>query len=285
MGYKYGKVWVAGASGRVGTMIRNILDTRDVDLFQTDIDDLDITDAEAVNRFGLRYRPNAIINCAGIPDAKFCEEHMEEAYKVNALGARNLSAVARKIDARIIQISTDDLFSCEEEKAYHEFDTPNPVTVYGKSKFAGENFVKELAPKHLIIRSSWVYGVEGENFVNYVISKVKAGEKIDAAVDDYACPTSAKELSRIILRLMKTEQEGIFHAVCNGYCSRYDLAIETVKLIGGDESLVVPVNRNESKVPRYTVLDDMMVRMCNIERPVSWKEALAEYITENHLGE
>ena len=285
MGYKYGKVWVAGASGRVGTMIHNILDTRDVDLFETDKEELDITDAEAVKRYGLSYRPNAIINCAGIPNAKFCEEHMEEAYKVNALGARNLSALARKIDARIIQISTDDLFSSEEERFFHEFDNPNPVTVYGKSKYAGENFVKELAPKHLIIRSSWVYGAEGENFVNYVISKTKAGEKVEAAVDDYACPTSAKELSRVILRLMKNEQEGIFHAICRGYCSRYDLAVETVRLIGGDESLIVPVNRNENKVPRYTVLDDMMLRMCDIDRPLSWKEALKEYIEENHLGE
>ena len=84
---------------------------------------------------------------------------------------------------------------------------------------------------------------------------------------------------------MKSEQEGIFHAVCNGYCSRYELALEVVRLIGGDESLVVPVNRNESKVPRYTVLDDMMLRMCDIDRPLSWKEALAEYIKDNKLGE
>lgn len=285
MGYKYGRVWVAGASGRVGTMIRNILDTRDADLYETDKDELDITDAAEVNKYGLRYRPNVIINCAGIPNARFCEEHVEEAYKVNALGARNLSAVARKIDARIIQISTDDIFTCEEEKSFHEFDDPNPVTVYGKSKYAGENFVKELAPKHLIIRSSWVYGSEGENFVNYVISKVKAGEKVEAAVDDYACPTSAKELSRVILRLIKAEQEGIFHTVCSGFCSRYELAKEIVRLIGADESLIVPVNRNESKVPRYTVLDDMMLRMCNIDRPSSWQDALAEYIEENHLGE
>ena len=285
MEYKYGKVWVAGASGRVGTMIRSILDTRYVDLYETDKEDLDITDAEAVTRYGLSYRPNVIINCAGIPDAKFCEENMEEAYKVNALGARNLSAVARKIDARIIQISTDDIFTNCENRAYHEFDTPNPVTVYGKSKFAGENFVKELAPKHLIIRSSWVYGAEGENFVNYVIDKLKAGEKIEAAMDDFACPTSAKELSKVILRLIKYEQEGIYHAVCKGSCSRYELACEVADLAGLDKNLIIPVNRNENKVPRYTLLDDMMLRMCDIERPVTWKEALKEYIEENHLGE
>ena len=176
MSYDYGKIWVTGASGRVGRMIRNMLDMREVELFETDKEDLDITSAEDVTLFGLRNRPNTIINCAGLTDLKMCEQHVEEAYKVNALGARNLSAVARKLDARIIQLSTDDVFSSSEDRKFHEFDTPKPVTVYGKSKLAGENFVKELAPKHLIIRSSWVYGKGGANFVNMIIDKAEKGE-------------------------------------------------------------------------------------------------------------
>ncbi|MBU3876982.1 dTDP-4-dehydrorhamnose reductase [Faecalicatena sp. AGMB00832] len=284
MGYDYGKIWVAGASGRVGTMIHNMLDMRDVELFETDIEELDITNANEVNLFGLRNRPNTIINCAGLTDVRACEENMELAYKVNALGARNLSAVARKIDARIIQISTDDIFWDKKENRFHEFDTPNPRTVYGKSKLAGENFVKELAPKHLIIRSSWVYGKEGDNFVNSIIKKAKSGQKIEAAVDDYACPTSAKELSRVILRLIQAEQEGIYHAVCEGYCSRYMLAQEIVRLIGREDAELVPVKMGEVHPsldgPEYTILDNMMLRMCEIQAPVSWQEALAEYIAD-----
>lgn len=287
MGYDYGKIWVAGASGRVGTMIHNMLDMRDVELFETDLEDLDITDAKEVNQFGLRNRPNTIINCAGLTDVKACEENMEQAYKVNALGARNLSAVARKIDARIIQISTDDIFWDAQEKSFHEFDTPNPETVYGKSKLAGENFVKELAPKHLIIRSSWVYGKDGANFVNSIIEKAEKGQRIEAAVDDFACPTSAKELSKVILRLIQAEQEGIYHAVCAGFCSRYELAQEILKHLGREEVELVPVKLGESAVnggTRYTILDNMMLRMCNIETPVSWQEALAEYLEECFPG-
>ncbi len=303
MGYDYGKIWVAGAYGRVGTMIHNMLDMRDVELFETGHDDLDITDAVAVNRFGSSNRPNTIINCAGMTDVRLCEENIEEAYKVNALGARNLSAIARKIDARIIQISTDDIFCDSTKTSFHEFDLPNPKTVYGKSKLAGENFVKELAPKHLIIRSSWVYGKEGDNFVNYIIERAKNGLSIEAAIDDFACPTSAKELSKVILRLIQAEQEGIYHAVCEGYCSRYELAEEILKLLGKEEIPLIPKMRrdmiqgresfehmntsNPSKIAkmaeeecgsRYTILDNMMLRMCGIECPISWKEALKEYI-------
>lgn len=285
MGYDYGKIWVTGASGRVGTMIRRILDMRDVELLETDVDDLDITCTDEVTKFASRNRPNTIINCAGLTDVDECEKNIEKAYRVNALGSRNLSAVARKIDARIIQLSTDDVFSSQQEKAFNEFDTPNPVSVYGKSKLAGENFVKELAPKHLIIRSSWVYGREGMNFVNYIIQKVSAGEKVRAATDEFAVPTSAKELSRVIIRLVKEEQEGIYHAVCRGgCCSRYELAREIARMLGKDESLVVPAMLKElhprMEGPDYTLLDNLMLRMCEMESPATWKEALAEYINE-----
>ena len=280
MEYNYGKIWVVGASGRIGSMIHNMLDIRHSELFETDSEELDITDAKAVNLFGSRNRPNTIINCAGIADSQFCEEHMEEAYKVNALGVRNLSAIARKIDARIIQISTDDIFCDVTETAHHEFDAPNPTNVYGKSKLAGENFVKELAPKHLILRSSWVYAKDGKNFVNYILRCAEEGKTVEAPIDDFACPTSAKELTRVLLRLIEAEQEGIYHAVCRGYCSRYELAQEIFRLLGKDESLVIPVKLYGEAGPRYTILDDMMLRMCEMERPVTWKEALAEYIED-----
>lgn len=285
MGYDYGKIWVTGAAGRLGVTIHDMLDMRDVELLETDREELDITSMEEVALFGSRNRPNTIINCAGLTDVKECEENMEKAYKVNALGARNLSAAARKIDARIIQISTDDIFSYSENKSFHEFDTPRPWTVYGKSKLAGENFVKELAPKHLIIRSSWLYGRSGMNFVNSVMDKARKGEQIEAAVDEYACPTSARELCRLILRLVQGEQEGIFHAVCKGYCSRYELAQEIVRLMDQKEADLIPRKVEELwpdiKGPRYTILDNMMLRMCGIEEPVSWQAALKEYVENN----
>ena len=315
MGYDYGKIWVAGAAGRVGTMIHNMLDMRDVELLETDVEELDITCAADVNLFGSRNRPNTIINCAGMTDVQECEDNIEQAYKVNALGARNLSAIARKIDARIIQISTDDIFWDNSCRSFHEFDTPNPRTVYGKSKLAGENFVKELAPKHLIIRSSWVYGKEGRNFVNSIIEQVQHGGIIEAAINEYACPTSARELCKVILRLIK--EEGIYHAVCSGSCSRYELAQEILRIMGRQDVKLEPVELEEpGQEPcrytencgstyiqsassnsctsggsaencgiRYTILDNMMLRMCGIEEPGPWQAALKEYLQELNLQE
>ena len=233
------------------------------------------------------------------------------------MGARNLSAIARKIDARIIQISTDDIFWDNSCRRFHEFDTPNPRTVYGKSKLAGENFVKELAPKHLIIRSSWVYGKEGHNFVNSIIEQVQRGGIIEAAVNEYACPTSARELCKVILRLIQEEQEGIYHAVCSGSCSRYELAQEILRIMGRQDVRLEPVElgdpgqipggsaancgiRYTQRAPRnscpaggsavncgirYTILDNMMLRMCGIEEPEPWQAALKEYLQELNLQE
>ena len=286
MGYDFGKIWVVGAKGRIGTMIRDALDMREVELFETDREELDITDENEVKLFGSRNRPNTIINCAGLTDAGLCEKNVEEAYRVNALGARNLSAIARKIDARIIQLSTDDIFFSETEQAFHEFDTPNPVTVYGKSKLAGENFVKELAPKHLIIRSSWVSGKSGNNFVNTVMEKLKKGETFQAAEDEYACPTSAREVSNVLLELVRQEQEGIYHAVCTGRCvSRYELAVKIAGLLGVSDKGIIPVKRETLRVGEkgsgYTVLDNLMLRMCRMKVPADWESALKEYIEDN----
>lgn len=288
MGYDYGKIWVVGAEGRVGSVIREMLDGYEADLLETDMEDVDITCASDVALFAAINRPNTIINCAGLTDVRLCEENIEQAYKVNALGVRNLSAEARKLDARIIQLSTDDIFHDTKNTVFHEFDTPNPKTVYGKSKLAGENFVKELAPKHLIIRSSWVYGKAGDNFVNSILEQSKTSDSIELPEEQYASPTSAKELARVILRLMRAEQEGVYHAVCKGVCSRRELAGEILRLTGRGNVQLLSRKADESvggaSCAEYTVLDNLMLRMCNIETPVTWEEALAEYIEKEHQG-
>ncbi|MDD3278376.1 MAG: dTDP-4-dehydrorhamnose reductase [Lachnospiraceae bacterium] len=285
MGYDYGRIWVVGAYGRVGSTIRDMLDIRKVELLETDVDDVDITDVEAVTAFAQRNRPNTIINCAGMTDMEACEKDMEQAYRVNALGARNLSAAARKVKALMIQLSTDDVFYDGKRTLRNEFDQPNPVTIYGKSKLAGENFVKELTPKHLIIRSSWVYG-RGKNFVNYILEESRKSDIIQIPDQQYASPTSAKELARCVLRLIKSGQEGVFHAVCQGDCSRMELAQEILDMTGREQVKLVPRVTADSDmgvtIPEYTILDTLMLRMCRIEPLQDWRTALQEYIREKN---
>ena len=137
------KIWICGAKGQIGQAINEIIDKLEFKVLDTDIDDLDITDTDEVLRFGEMNRPDIIINCAGLTNIEECENDISKAYKVNALGARNLSIIARKLEAKLVHISTDDVFDGKSDQPYNEFDQTRPQTAYGKSKLAGEQYVKE----------------------------------------------------------------------------------------------------------------------------------------------
>ncbi len=222
------KIWICGAKGQIGQAINEIIDKLEFKVLDTDIDDLDITDTDEVLRFGEMNRPDIIINCAGLTNIEECENDISKAYKVNALGARNLSIIARKLEAKLVHISTDDVFDGKSDQPYNEFDQTRPQTAYGKSKLAGEQYVKEFTYKHFIIRSTWVYGL-GNNFINDLLEKVNKGESLAIASDQFGSPTSAKELARFILHLIDTNEYGTYHATNKGVCSRYEFAHEILK--------------------------------------------------------
>ena len=152
-------IWVTGAEGRLGSALVQLL-SQDIEnkVIGTDKDEVDITDLAAVDAAIDVYHPTVVINCASMSDMDECEKNMVEAFKINTLGARNLAMATQRINAKIIQMSTDDVFEGKTGIRLTEFEIPTPKTVYGKSKLAGEAFVRERNPKHLIIRSSWVYG-------------------------------------------------------------------------------------------------------------------------------
>ena len=137
------KIWICGAKGQIGQAINEIIDKLEFKVLDTDIDDLDITDTDEVLRFGEMNRPDIIINCAGLTNIEECENDISKAYEVNALSARNLSIIARKLEAKLVHISTDDVFDGKSDQPYNEFDQTRPQTAYGKSKLAGEQYVKE----------------------------------------------------------------------------------------------------------------------------------------------
>lgn len=277
-------VWIVGANGRLGTAINSLLDRRKVEVLSTDIDDIDITDIQSTITFGDINRPDIIINCAGLTSLELCEKEVERAYKTNALGARNLSIVARKIGAKLIHISTDDVFDGESTVPYTEFDRAYPKSVYGKSKLAGEQLVKDFAKKYIIIRSSWIYG-EGENFVNTLLELAKTKDTISVAKDQFGSPTSAMELAKLVIYLMNTSDYGVYHGVCEGSCSRYELAQEICKLANIKVNLE-PISTQEDSLtinrPAYTVLDNFMLRISEDYKMIHWKEALAHYIKNLH---
>lgn len=276
------KVWINGASGQLGQALNDVIDNMEYEIFNSDISELDITDVDEVLGFGKINRPDIIINCAGFTNVDACEKDPKTAYRVNALGARNLSIVAGEIGAKMVQLSTDDVFDGRSDFPYKEFDFATPHTVYGKSKLAGECYVKEFTNRHFIIRSNWVYG-KGTNFVRDFIELSKTQDSISIAADQYGSPTSANELARFILYIIKTNEYGTYHATCNGSCSRYAFAKEIMKLTGINVQInEVPSDEAHltSIRPAYAVLDNFILGIENVYTFPSWEDALATYIKE-----
>ena len=275
------KLWIVGSESQVGKAILSVLDPMELEVLCTDKEELDITNTEDVLSYGEINRPDVIINCAAVTDTKLCEAEPELAYRVNALGARNLSLVARKHNAKIVQISTDDVFDGKKETPYTEFDDTHPLTVYGRSKRAGENYVKEFTHKHFIIRSTWVYG-EGKNFVNALLQTAETETEAAIPTDQFGSPTSAKDLARIILHLIQTNEYGTYHATCKGKCSRYEFAEEILKLSGKQLKLIPALAADVPTAarPAYAVLDNFILRIIDVYDMPTWQESLKEYLEE-----
>lgn len=276
------KVWITGAKGRLGSTIAKMLDYTEYVIYTSDLD-VDISDVEQVMSYIEVSRPDIVINCAGYSDGALCEQNQVMAYKVNTLGARNLAAATRKVGAKMIHISTDDVFGGEERKELTEFDIANPCSVYGKSKLAGENFVKELNPRHLIIRSSWVYGGEGSkmDFVHQLLERAKTESVISVPNDQISSPTSARALAEFILELLPTREYGIFHASCEGSCTRYEFAKTILKCAGiKDVEIQASFTEKGSTKAKCTLLRNLMMEITQLYQMPHWKEELEQYMAD-----
>lgn len=274
------KIWITGAEGHIGTALIDLLEGVEYQLLPTDINEVDITKIDEVTQFVHVNRPDVVINCAGLTDVQECENNVDEAYRVNAIGVRNVALAANEVNAKVIQISTDDVFDKESRIPYNEFDNVHPRTIYGKSKEAGEKILTQLLNRFVIIRSSWIYGI-GRDFVDEVLRNVGQGKTMEVPNNQYAAPTSAKELAKVIRYFIDNEEYGLYHVVCPGSCSRYEFARTILEYSGKAGELdLYPVVIEDSARPTYSVLDNMMLRLTGIEEPKEWKTALREYLDE-----
>lgn len=277
---KMKKIWITGAEGHIGTALLDLLEGVEYQLLPTDIEEVDITKIDEVTQFVHVNRPDVVINCAGLTDVQECENNVDEAYRVNAIGVRNVALAANEVNAKVIQISTDDVFDKESRVPYNEFDNVHPRTIYGKSKESGEKILTQLLNRFVIIRSSWIYGI-GRDFVDEVLRNVGQGKTMEVPNNQYAAPTSAKELAKVIRYFIDNEEYGLYHVVCPGSCSRYEFARTILEYSGKAGELdLYPVVIEDSARPTYSVLDNMMLRLTGIEEPKDWKAALKEYLDE-----
>lgn len=277
-------IWIAGAKGSLGQALQEKFKKPTNTVLVSD-KDVDVTDLDAVLSYANMNSPEWIINCAGMTNPEECEKDMTSAFKVNALGARNLAIAARQLNAVIIQISTDDVFSGKNGGILTEFDRPDPVSIYGKSKLAGEEFVTSLNPKHIVVRSSWVYGYMKDDFVSKVINFAKEQSVIKMPVDYIGSPTSADVLADFVEHLVNVEEYGIFHASCEGTCSRADFAREVLKYAGIDNCEIEDIYCGDTRKyyrPQNINLENLMMKMTGIYEMPRWKDALAAYMGNNY---
>ena len=271
------KVIVTGANGQLGKAVNLVLS--DYEFINTDVAELDITDINEVLALAREVKPYAIINCAAHTAVDACETDIDNAYRINAIGPRNLSIAATETKSKLVHISTDYVFDGKATIPYKEFDPTGPTGVYGASKLAGENFVKEFASNYFIIRTAWLYG-EGKNFVNTMLRLAETNETVRVVSDQYGTPTSTMELARLIAWLLLTDNYGLFHGTCEGSCSWADFAEEIFKIY----NLKIKVERigtadykTTALRPVYSVLDNYMLELCGGYRFADWQNALREY--------
>ena len=277
------KILITGCNGQLGRALNQRFAGReDLELVNTDVEQLDITDIEKVLELVEKEKPYAIIKCAAHTGVDACETQVELAYRINAIGPRNLSIAATKVGAKMIQISTDYIFSGKAGKPYTEFDEPGPQGVYGATKLAGENFVKEFSKEYFILRTAWLYG-DGKNFVKTMLRLSESNDIVRVVGDQFGSPTSAKELARAIDYLLLTDNYGTFHATCEGECSWADFTEEIFRLAGKNtkvERITTEEFGAAAPRPAYSVMDKLMFRLTTDFEFVKWQDAIAEYIKE-----
>lgn len=275
------RLLLAGANGMLGRDMTVTLAARH-ELHPFPREALDITDFAQVWSAVAKVRPELVVNCAAYTDVDGCETERETAFRVNALGARNLAVAAHEAGAALLHMSTDYVFDGKGKTPYTEFDPPGPATFYGRSKLAGEEAVRHHCPRHYIVRSAWLYGRHGRNFVHTILRLAAERDRLEVVDDQVGNPTWTREVARAIGELIETGAYGTYHATAEGECSWYDLACEALRL-RNVSTLVEPVSTERfprpAPRPAYSSLDNLGLRALGIAmRP--WQEALADFLKE-----
>ena len=283
------KILITGGNGQLGLELEARLQAeirksnKNYQIISTDHRTLDITNMNQVKSVLTNNRIDIVINCAAYTAVDNCETDIENAYKVNAIGPKNLAIICEEIGAKLVQISTDYVFDGESPEPRREDDLTGPKTMYGKSKLLGEEYVKTFCKKHFIVRTAWLYG-KGNNFVQTMLKLAQTNKEISVVGDQYGSPTSTKDLASGIIGLMTTDYYGTFHGVCNGECSWYDFAVKIFEL----KDINVVVNKVTSeefirpaKRPKYSVLENFMLNLYDLNSFRPWEEALEDYLKNN----
>ena len=289
------KILITGAKGQLGNEIKSIIskgkseigaiptEYKDCEIIATDVDELDITNTAEVLNFVSENKPDVIFNCAAMTNVDGCETAYEVAFKINAIGVRNLSMAAEKTGAKFIHVSTDYVFAGDGTKPYVEWDLTNPQSIYGKSKRLGEEYALTFCKKTFVVRTSWLYGYIGKNFVKTMRNLGRTKDEIKVVNDQRGNPTNANDLAHHLLKLGVTEEYGIYHCTGEGECTWYDFAKKIMEY-SNLSCKVNPCTSDEfpspTKRPAFSSLNNLALK-CTVGNEMrNWEEALKEYISK-----
>jgi len=287
------RIFIAGCGGMLGEAVYGTLG-RTSEVAATDIvvnepwlSYADVRDFHAVSKAIQSFKPDIIINLAALTDMEYCETQPDNAWLTNALGAENLALIAAQLDAVYVYICTAGIFDGRQE-SYNDFDQPNPLSVYARSKYHGEVFTREHVPRHYVIRAGWMMGggpAKDKKFINKIYKQLLTGQReLKVVTDKAGTPTYTWDFARGIIRLLESDLYGVYNQVCEGSATRYDVAVEFVRLLGlKDEVRITEVPSDffqaEYFAPRPAseklVNTKLSARGLNVMR--DWRECLREY--------
>lgn len=277
------KVFITGVTGQLGYDVAKTLDAREIDHVGVSSKELNICDRDAVMDALIDYNPDAVIHCAGYTKVDLAEDEPGKCWTVNADGTRNIAEACRQLRTKMVYISTDYVFPGEGDKPYEVDDPVRPLNTYGRSKLAGELVVQSFLEKFFIVRTSWVVGQHGNNFVKTMLKLAEMRREVTVVDDQIGSPTFTMDLALLLCDMIVTEKYGVYHATNKGYCSWAEFAEEVFRITGKD----VKVNRVTTEEygakavrPRNSRYSDMALLQNGFSVLPPWNESLMHYLNE-----
>ncbi|MBF0224117.1 MAG: dTDP-4-dehydrorhamnose reductase [Desulfobacterales bacterium] len=286
------KVLITGGKGQLGYECEKIFATEH-ETKAIDIDELDITNFEKVESFVLNYKPDIIINCAAYTMVDACETDKAKAWDVNVRGPRNLAEISSKYNIKLVHISTDYVFDGNRKipLPYKEIDAPKPLSYYGKTKFEGEEAINSALDKYIILRTAWLYGINGQNFFKTIlrIALKKQSQKDESPIkvvnDQFGSPTWVYTLALQIKKLIENNGNGLYHATSEGYCSWYDFAKYFLSKMNIPHK-IIPCSTEEfprpASRPKNSILENERLKLEGMNVMNDWQYDVDEFISQYH---
>ena len=277
------RVFVTGVKGQLGYDVMNELEKQGLEGIGVDIDEMDITDADQVNKVIKEAAPDAVIHCAAYTAVDAAEDNEEICRKVNAQGTENIAKVCEELDIKMMYISTDYVFNGQGERPWEPDDEREPLNVYGQTKYEGELAIEEHVKKFFTVRIAWVFGVNGKNFIKTMLNLGKTHDHLTVVNDQTGSPTYTYDLARLLVDMIQTDKYGRYHATNEGLCTWYEFACEIFKQAGMDVS-VAPVSSDEypakAKRPSNSRMDKSKLTANGFQALPTWQDALSRYLKE-----